>query len=104
MVLLIGGIWAFTNVIKFQSAHFPGDRCLSMVESVYLLAQMITTVGYGDITPAYPRGQVVVGFYVLMCLMLIADVVSQVSKNVIDRVEAYSAKLTKRTQQVFFGA
>merc|ERR1719262_554640 len=98
--MLVGGIVLFTNVIQFQSSHFQGQRPLTIVESVYVLSQMITTVGYGDITPAFPRGQVVVGFYVLCCIMLIADMVGQVSSIVVSRVETYSkevaARLSKR--------
>jgi len=90
--LLVGGIIAFTQTIVFESAHFEGKRSLTIVESVYLLSQIITTVGYGDITPAYQRGQVVVAFYVLVCLFLIADVVSQISDAILKRVQDYAKK------------
>lgn len=90
VLMLVGGIYLFTTTIIFQSSHFEGQRPLTIVEAVYVLSQMITTVGYGDITPALPRGQVVVGFYVLCCILLIADMVSQVSSIVVGRLERYS--------------
>jgi len=100
VTLLVGGIVAFTTTIKFNSAHWEGARPLSIVESVYLLSQMLTTVGYGDITPAYPRGQVVVGFYVLCSILLIADMVGQVSTIVVNRLTAYSEKLANATDRL----
>jgi len=41
------------------------------------MSQVITTVGYGDIYPAMPRGQVFVALYVLGALFVIAMLVSQ---------------------------
>lgn len=101
VIMLVGGIVLFTNVIQFQSSHFQGQRPLTIVESVYVLSQMITTVGYGDITPALPRGQVVIGFYVLCCIMLIADMVSQVSSIVVGRVERYSQTVADAATRKF---
>merc|ERR1712190_391482 len=38
-----------TNIVEFNSAHWTGSRPLTTVEAVYLLSQILTTVGYGDI-------------------------------------------------------
>lgn len=89
VVWLVGGLILFTNVILFSSYHWDGARCLSIVETVYLLSQIITTVGYGDITPAYARGQVVIGFYVLVSLLVIANVVKEVSRIVVRQVHRH---------------
>merc|ERR550537_1580352 len=80
MIWLIGGLLLFTHVVLFQSPHF-GDqlRPLTLVEAFYLFAQIITTVGYGDITPAYTRGQVFVGIFVFFSLVLIAGMVSELA-------------------------
>eukprot|EP00746_Dinoflagellata_sp_MGD_P005437 gnl/MRDRNA2_/MRDRNA2_110511_c0_seq1.p1 gnl/MRDRNA2_/MRDRNA2_110511_c0~~gnl/MRDRNA2_/MRDRNA2_110511_c0_seq1.p1 ORF type:complete len:416 (+),score=88.49 gnl/MRDRNA2_/MRDRNA2_110511_c0_seq1:84-1331(+) len=85
---LILGLYLFTQVMIFQSPHF-GDtkRPLTLIEAVYLFAQIFTTVGYGDITPAYTRGQVTVGFFVFLAIMLIADMVSQLSAILVARAE-----------------
>merc|ERR1719420_2908098 len=97
-VMLIGGIYAFTNIVEFASGggHFSGTRPLTIVEAVYLLSQMLTTVGYGDITPAFAKGQVIVGCYVLCCLLLIADMVSGIASVVVQHVEKYSKHAAKR--------
>lgn len=83
-VALLGGLYLFTNVILFNSPHFEEARSLSIIECIYLMAQIITTVGYGDITPAKPRGQVFVGLYVLMTLFVIAMLVSDLVANAMD--------------------
>jgi hypothetical protein len=75
---LAGGVTAFTQIILFQSAHWQGVRTLTMVESTYLLTQILTTIGYGDITPAYPRGQVVCAFYILLSVLIVGNMFSQV--------------------------
>jgi len=95
VLVLLGGMWMFMNVLIFESGHFTGQRSLTLVETVYLMAQILTTVGYGDIVPAYPRGQVVVGCYVLLSLFLIVDMISLISTAVIGRVEKYSMRLTE---------
>ncbi|CAK0911880.1 unnamed protein product [Prorocentrum cordatum] len=72
---LLGGLYMFTNVLIFQSPHFQHPRPLCLEESVYLFAQILTTVGYGDITPARPRGQLCVGIFVFTAVLLISSMV-----------------------------
>lgn len=88
-VWLIGGTWLFTNVLLFQSPHFNGEiRSLSLEESVYLFSQIITTVGYGDITPAKTRGQVFVGIFVVFSFLLVAGMISQFAALVLEKVQS----------------
>jgi len=74
---LLGGLYAFTHVVIFQSPHFEEPRTLSVEECAYLFAQILTTVGYGDITPARPRGQLFVGLFVLLAVLLIAAMIQE---------------------------
>merc|ERR1719503_456434 len=98
---MLGGLYLFTNVILFNSPHFDEARSLSIIECIYLMAQIITTVGYGDITPAKPRGQVFVGLYVLMSLFVIAMLVSDLVAHVMDAAQKYQQKLlAKSTRRV----
>jgi len=60
------------------------------------MTQVITTVGYGDITPAYPRGQIFVGIYVLLSFFVIALLISQMQALVMERVAKYKEKLRQR--------
>jgi len=99
MVMLcafLGGILLFTNLLFFQSSHFDGIRSLTLVECVYLMAQVLTTVGYGDITPAKPRAQVFVALYVLFSLLLIANTVSDIANAFTEQMwEAHDENLER---------
>lgn len=93
VVWLVAGLYLFTNVVKFSSGagHFDGIRSLTLVETIYLMAQIITTVGYGDITPTDEVGQVFVGFYVIVAILLIASMVTEMVNLVMNRLEKYAA-------------
>lgn len=101
VIWLLGSLYIFTHAIGFQSYHWDGVRPLTIVETVYLLSQIITTVGYGDITPAYGPGQVVIGFYVLISLMIIANVVKDVSGIIVRQVHRHVLDSVSKTQQTF---
>lgn len=58
------------------------------------MSQVITTVGYGDITPAKPRGQVFVGMYVLCSFFIIAMVVSDMVSLIMATAQKYQEKLS----------
>jgi len=96
LVFLFGGLYLFTNVILFESVHFDQVRPLTIVECIYFMSQIITTVGYGDIVPAKPRGQVFVALYVLGALFVIGMIVSQV-------IEHCTAVLHQK-RETWFGA
>merc|ERR1719326_2213539 len=89
MVVFFGGLWLFTHIILFQSVHFKRIRPLTMIECMYFMSQVITTVGYGDITPAKVRGQVFVGLYVLGAMFIISMVVSDVVNQMIESADRY---------------
>jgi len=96
-VAFLGGIFLFTNVVAFNSIHFTKVRSLTIIECVYLMSQILTTVGYGDITPANQEGQVFVGFFVLLSLLIIANVLSDVSEIVSKHTQVYYEKLEQLT-------
>jgi hypothetical protein len=96
LVVFFGGLLLFTNIILFQSVHFKKIRPLTIVECMYFMSQVITTVGYGDITPAKVRGQVFVGLYVLGAMFIISMVVSDVINQLIESAEKYKKHLRSR--------
>mmetsp|Transcript_48770 Transcript_48770/g.91319 ORF Transcript_48770/g.91319 Transcript_48770/m.91319 type:complete len:526 (+) Transcript_48770:56-1633(+) len=97
LVWLIWGLFMFCYVIKFESSHWKDQRTLNLVESCYLIAQIITTVGYGDITPAYRRGQVVIGLFVLFGLIMVANVASQMGSLFLKSMDDLTARLRTQT-------
>ncbi|CAK0841407.1 unnamed protein product [Prorocentrum cordatum] len=52
-VLVVVGLLMCVSVTQFKSIHWEGARHLTIVETVYVMSQILTTVGYGDITPAH---------------------------------------------------
>merc|ERR1719198_2326170 len=96
---IFGGYYLFTNIIIFQSGHFSPPRTLTIVECTYLMAQVITTVGYGDITPAYPRGQVFVGLYVTLSFFVIALLMSEMGSVVMEKVNKYKDQIKEKVEE-----
>mmetsp|Transcript_52198 Transcript_52198/g.151968 ORF Transcript_52198/g.151968 Transcript_52198/m.151968 type:complete len:401 (-) Transcript_52198:63-1265(-) len=92
-------LFLFTNILKFQSSHWTGYRPLTLVEAVYLMSQIVTTVGYGDITPAFPRGQVWVAFNVILGLCLYGSIVMEVVEIVLERVRKAMARGSSGRQE-----
>jgi len=95
-VILGIGVYLFNQQLLFNSVHFETQRSLTIVECVYLMSQIITTVGYGDITPANATGQIFVAIYVIFALLIIANVVSEV----VDQVSGHAAEYAKELEQV----
>lgn len=93
LLAVLGGFYLFTNVIIFNSSHFKEPRTLTLVECIYLMSQVITTVGYGDITPAYPVGQVFIGLYVLVAMLVIANLVSVLVAHVQVAIATYKENI-----------
>lgn len=92
-VWLITGLVCFTQFCKFQSPHFGGiQRTLTLVEAVYLFAQILTTVGYGDITPSETSGQLFIGLFVFCAISLIAGMFSEMSTILYERAERRMAE------------
>jgi len=90
------GLLAFTQVLLFNDP----PRHLTVVESLYLSAQIITTVGYGDFTPANPIGQFFLALYVLFGVTLVAIVVAAVLDHA---MTAYSEESTEAlASEIFF--
>jgi len=81
--------------VLFSSSHFKDNRTLSLGESVYFMSQIITTVGYGDISPANTPGQGLVAILVLWAILIVADSVSQAASIMANKLEAAEAHETK---------
>eukprot|EP00747_Dinoflagellata_sp_TGD_P212816 gnl/TRDRNA2_/TRDRNA2_85861_c0_seq1.p1 gnl/TRDRNA2_/TRDRNA2_85861_c0~~gnl/TRDRNA2_/TRDRNA2_85861_c0_seq1.p1 ORF type:complete len:484 (+),score=56.01 gnl/TRDRNA2_/TRDRNA2_85861_c0_seq1:42-1493(+) len=89
---LFGGIYMITQHVMFTSSKFTEPRSLTLVESVYVMSQIITTVGYGDITPAYPKGMLVIGVYVVLSVFMVAGMVGEVVAIFVDHMERVTAQ------------
>jgi voltage-gated potassium channel len=79
VVWLLSALIMFTNVLTFNSGsgHWVGARSLTIGEAVYVLSQILTTVGYGDMTPATAFSQVWVAVNVILALCLYGSLISE---------------------------
>merc|ERR1719217_1954809 len=77
LLWLAVGVYCCISVVHFNSFAFENARHLTIIETVYFLAQVITTVGYGDIVPAFAGGQMFVGVYVFITILIVADSVTE---------------------------
>jgi hypothetical protein len=102
--VLAGGIILLHKQLLFQSAHFEHHRSLTLVECVYLMSQILTTVGYGDITPANELSQVVIAVYVMLSLLIIANVASEAAAAIENQAVRMAAQLRKLMQMNLFGS
>jgi hypothetical protein len=91
-VWLLGGLYMFTQVVIFQSPHFETPRHLVIEEACYLFAQILTTVGYGDITPARTRGQLAVALFVLVSVLVISNMITELLEFFQDVIESRMEK------------
>jgi hypothetical protein len=97
-ISLFAGLYLFTHIVMFNAYHWPADkpRALTLVECVYFMATVISTVGYGDITPAFPRGQIFVGIYVICSILVISILISDFVSHCLSGMEASIDRRTKR--------
>lgn len=49
----------------------------TLLTSCYVFVQIVTTIGYGDITVAEPKMKLFMAFYVLVCILLVAGFFSE---------------------------
>lgn len=75
---------AFFTAVWLALGIIVGTRIegWTLLTSCYVFVQIVTTIGYGDITVAEPRMKLFMAFYVIICILLVAgffsDCVNQV--------------------------
>jgi potassium channel subfamily K len=62
----------------------------------YVMAQIVTTVGYGDFTPTSWYSQLFMSFYCILCILVVAGTISSLAEQAVRRMERkLAAELTK---------
>jgi len=86
--------WFLLGLYMYTSRGW-GDKMepYTVVQSCYLMAQIITTVGYGDLTPAQPSGFMFTTMYVLTAVVTFTSLVSVVA----DAVQKSQEQILKKT-------
>lgn len=60
-----------------------------VLTSLYVIVQIVTTVGYGDVTVNTNATKVFMSIYVLFCLVFLANLMGVITKAIIDRKAQY---------------
>merc|ERR1719201_1468974 len=87
LMWLTMGITMFTQFMHFNDGN-EAERHLTVVESLYLTTQIITTVGYGDMTPTSGPGKIFMSFYALTGVGIIGTLVQNLISDFAAEAEA----------------
>lgn len=87
------GYLAYTT----QPWTISGDP-FSSVDSIYLLIQILTTVGYGDVVPHHFAGKLFTSAYVLIAIVMITALVTQAAESIMLQ-QKVNVKLDKGVDQ-----
>ncbi len=92
------GIFAFLIFLALGIGIFPVVEGWSYLQAVYFSIATLTTIGYGDISPATPSGRLFAVFYVLFGVAIIGAAVGIVGEYVV-QVRTFAAAERKAAAQ-----
>lgn len=67
--------------------------------ALWWAAQTVTTVGYGDVTPAHPSGRIVAVVVMLFGIAFLAILTAVIASSFVTRVEAQRARLEEAADE-----
>lgn len=66
---------------------------------IYVIVQIVTTIGYGDVTVASPKSKLFMSFYVLFTLLFLANVVTEAMGHLIDYEKTKMRRVMRRMEK-----
>merc|ERR1719323_1171061 len=72
-------VWLLAGIFSFQTYWD-----FTLTDSLYLMAQIITTVGYGDAVPTTDEGCICMAIYVLWGVVVVAGFVSSLIGKLVE--------------------
>jgi voltage-gated potassium channel Kch len=84
---LAAGIIAVTFVCATVATLFAHEDFPSFGKALWWAVQTVTTVGYGDITPETPEGQVIAAILMVSAVALISVITASISAAFISRLQ-----------------
>lgn len=78
--------WFINGLIVYTQRPWGADKePYTIIESLYIMAQIITTVGYGDQCPVCPRGMLYTCFYILFAILVLSSLLTALTEHVLKR-------------------
>ena len=100
--LLIGAasiVLVGTFAMYALESNVPNTKIKTLGDSLWWVAETVTTVGYGDIVPISPLGRTVALFFMFTGILLITIIMSVISTNFYNK--RTSKEENDRRQQEF---
>jgi potassium channel subfamily K len=100
--------WWFHPLVMTTSAALWiafGVLCIDYFEGwtyhtgIYVIVQIVTTIGYGDITVTSQKSKLFMSLYVLITLLLIANVITEAMSNLIDYEKSKMRKVMRNMEK-----
>jgi voltage-gated potassium channel Kch len=93
-------IMGYALVCVVAYAVFSRWEEFDLITCLYILVQIVTTIGYGDITPHTSQGRIFLVVFVMVTLVVLAYVLNLAVKKVTEREEAFLVKLMESAGNV----
>lgn len=78
--------WFINGLLVYTLRPWGADKQpYTIIESLYIMAQIITTVGYGDQCPVCPRGMLYTCFYILFAILVLSSLLTALTEHVLQR-------------------
>eukprot|EP00746_Dinoflagellata_sp_MGD_P162026 gnl/MRDRNA2_/MRDRNA2_89405_c0_seq1.p1 gnl/MRDRNA2_/MRDRNA2_89405_c0~~gnl/MRDRNA2_/MRDRNA2_89405_c0_seq1.p1 ORF type:complete len:347 (+),score=51.50 gnl/MRDRNA2_/MRDRNA2_89405_c0_seq1:93-1133(+) len=81
---LLVGVLVMT-LVSGENFGKAADERMSPLTAFYIIVQIITTIGYGDITVATDRMRIFMSFYVLLGIAFVANVINDFGNAMLER-------------------
>lgn len=95
VALCVFFLWVAVGLYMYMSRPWGEDKhSYDVIESLYVMVQIVTTVGYGDLTPVQPGGYLFTACYVLTAVVVVSSVVGAITDRVIKSHESVAANLS----------
>lgn len=92
---LASGFYVFTHLMLFTSPHFHDqvERPLRNIECMYLMTQIIITVGFGDFTPVTENGMMFFGGFTVVAIIIASTVLATAANSALEAATSCHDKL-----------
>ncbi|CAK0844429.1 unnamed protein product [Prorocentrum cordatum] len=97
---LVNAMMGYSMLCILAYAVFCHVEDVDQITAIYIIVQIVTTIGYGDITPKLPQTRIFVMCFVIVTLVVLAYVLNLVVQKVTEREETFLMELVESTGNI----